>query len=167
MNVIILYLLYIFLQKVVRIDEPNTWSINGLEVRADGLTDVYVFTHRRLSFKYGFSPKIPRSLKETADQPLPGNIGSSIASLLEHEQYQRVQLNSGILKTITGIYSNILIEIRGNIELLTVEVSLITRETIPIEFNRDANGYYMAKHLFEPGKSFRLLVSVLKKRSPS
>ncbi|XP_045514097.1 hemicentin-1-like [Pieris brassicae] len=104
-----------------------------IELNSQDPAIIYAFTHKQLAFKYGFSPKAPRSLKETSERPIPGTS------------------------------NNILIVTSGtNIEVLSIEVLMLkSGETtvLNLELSYAAKGHYMATHLFEPGKSFRLSIT--------
>ncbi|CAG4976093.1 unnamed protein product [Colias eurytheme] len=115
--------------KVLLIVEPPKGDY-FVEAQCRGYAVVTFLAHTELQFKYGFSPKSPRSLNETSNRPLPGTT------------------------------SYILLELPDtSIELTSVDVHIIkTNEikTLNLEQINVNKGLYMATHLFEPGKSFRL-----------
>ncbi|CAK1542609.1 unnamed protein product [Leptosia nina] len=132
------YILHTKHALVFRIHEP-TMGDYLLDVNCQGPSFLSVLTQRQLKFKYGFSPKLPRSLKETSDRPLPGTS------------------------------SNILIELpETQLELTSVQViKFKTEETtiLAVEKMKGTEGIFKTHHLFEPGKSFKLMITARDKVS--
>ncbi|XP_038218995.1 hemicentin-1-like [Zerene cesonia] len=115
--------------KVLMIVEPPQGEY-FIEAQCRGYAVVTFLAHTQLQFKYGFSPKKARSLNETSGRPLPGTTSYIFVELPDTS----IELTSAELHFIK-----------------TNDINTLKLEQININ-----KGLYMATHLFEPGKSFRL-----------
>ncbi|CAH2055786.1 unnamed protein product, partial [Iphiclides podalirius] len=116
--------------QVIRLHKPAFGDYKA-NILCQGPTMTTFYRRRELQFQYGFSPKRPKSMRETSALPIPGATSFICISIAE----------------IT-------------IELNSVHVSFDGKNTkaINVEIIDDRKGLYAAQEFFEPGKSFKITI---------
>ncbi|CAK1589081.1 unnamed protein product [Parnassius mnemosyne] len=116
--------------QVVRIVTPDIGEYKA-NILSQGPTITTFYRRRELKFQFGFSTKIPRSLKETSRLPLPGS-------------------TSYICVAVAEI----------SIELNSIHIKFDGRDVkaINVEILDQSKGLFAAKEYFEPGKSFKITI---------
>ncbi|CAG5054398.1 unnamed protein product [Parnassius apollo] len=116
--------------QVVRIVRPDIGEYKA-NILSQGPTITTFYRRRELKFQFGFSPKLPRSMKETSRLPIPGS-------------------SSYICVAVAEI----------SIELNSIHIKFDGRDVkaINVEIVDQSKGLYAAKEYFEPGKAFRITI---------
>ncbi|XP_068622917.1 hemicentin-1-like [Battus philenor] len=117
--------------KVFRIIGPHI-GYYTLNILCQGRTIVTIYKERRLVFLYGFSPKIPRSLKETSTQPMPDSNSYVFIALEE----------------ISMIIDSIHVKVDGGDE-----------KEIHFEIVDRSRGLYLAQDYFAAEKPFTITIN--------